>query len=66
MAGASGRNRAAHLVEEFLTFRQLSQLGFQFDGENLSDIEAQAFLVIDAEIKRQEIQKQKRAKRGRR
>lgn len=65
-AGASGRNKAAHLVEQFLTLKQLGSLGFQFDGENLSDLEAQAFLTIEAEIKRIELNKTKRAARGRR
>lgn len=50
--GATGRNKTYPLVEEYFTRKALKECGYVFDANEIDDVTAHAFFVIDVELKR--------------
>ena len=63
--GTGGRNGAYDLVSDYLERKALSEIGFQFDYDELSDFEVEYLTLIHHEFKRlQNEQDLKVARRG--
>lgn len=43
----------------------MAKLGYQFDPDDLSDVEIDAFMLIESEFDRQQADEMKRASKGR-
>jgi hypothetical protein len=61
--GVYNNNESAPLVHEYFQRKQLAELGYKFDGENLSTFQVDCFTIIKNVIDEVEIQQMKKSRK---
>ena len=64
MLGTGATNRMYPYLEAFMAHKTLKELGFVFKGESLDDLSAEAFILVESEIRKLETERMKRSQRN--